>query len=424
MKKGWKLIIICLMILSLNWIQNVYADDIKLSENYTVYWDDVVNTGKDNGYSKSNIIENGDPHYGWKLGKFALSGFSSKRKDDNGNYVLLKNVGDDITLYFILEQNIDKLDGNENLKINEDTNGYDNYFGIKKTNFGKGTLIIRKIDATGNKNEAKIYTNYLKGVAVGANTKIDVFEEGDYEVTLDYEVFSDGFLFFNGYDNYKIRFNFSIRNGNTMVFPFDVLTKEELKNTSITENGFYLDLANSKYLNINIRKEVLKEGADGLIEDTRYNRPAKDKEQFTEEGIYTITVENVYTNEKTIKKIYVGKDKILKAHVQSGRSIDNVRELVKLGASIDEEGNISNIPKEYRNNYESIHKDNSKFNIIVFVAVILVLGFFVIKKVSKKKKNRITKEEVNKKVNYKKAHPDEEEYDEDKIKSNNSEDAK
>ena len=64
MKKGWKLIIICLMILSLNWIQNVYADDIKLSENYTVYWDDVVNTGKDNGYSKSNIIENGDPHYG------------------------------------------------------------------------------------------------------------------------------------------------------------------------------------------------------------------------------------------------------------------------------------------------------------------------------------------------------------------------
>lgn len=123
------------MILSLNWIQNVYADDIKLSENYTVYWDDVVNTGKDNGYSKSNIIENGDPHYGWKLGKFALSGFSSKRKDDNGNYVLLKNVGDDITLYFILEQNIDKLDGNENLKINEDTNGYDNYFGIKKTNF-------------------------------------------------------------------------------------------------------------------------------------------------------------------------------------------------------------------------------------------------------------------------------------------------
>lgn len=209
-----------------------------------------------------------------------------------------------------------------------------------------------------------------------------------------------------------------------MVFPFDVLTKEELKNTSITENGFYLDLANSKYLNINIRKEVLKEGADGLIEDTRYNRPAKDKEQFTEEGIYTITVENVYTNEKTIKKIYVGKDKILKAHVQSGRSIDNVRELVKLGASIDEEGNISNIPKEYRNNYESIHKDNSKFNIIVFVAVILVLGFFVIKKVSKKKKNRITKEEVNKKVNYKKAHPDEEEYDEDKIQSNNSEDAK
>jgi len=71
------------------------------SENI-IYWEDVINTGKDNGFSKKMEIKLNDPHYGWKLGKFALSGFSGKRKDDNGNWVFLKNVGDDITLYFNL----------------------------------------------------------------------------------------------------------------------------------------------------------------------------------------------------------------------------------------------------------------------------------------------------------------------------------
>ena len=406
-----------MIILLFGQVSIVNAKEKRLNENYTVYWDDVVNTGKDNGYSKNQSIKNGDPHYGWKLGKFALSGFSSKRKDDEGNYILLKNVGDDITLYFLLEQDINKLDGNKNLKINEDKNGYDNYFGVKKTNFGKGTLIIRKIDSTGNKNEPKIYTNYLMGVEVGANTKIDIFEEGDYEVSLDYEVFSNGFMFFNEYNNYKIRFNFSIRNGNSMVFPFDVKTREELRNTSITENGFYLDLANSKYLNVNIKKEVLKEGADGLIEDARYNRPAKDKEEFTEDGIYTITVENVYTNEKTIKKIYVGKDKILKAHVQTGRSIENVREIVKLGATIDEEGNISNIPKEYRSDYKDISKSSFQVNIPVIISLVIVLIIFIIFAIHKSKKYKVIEVDTRRKALSKKNNPDnEEEYNEDSNK--------
>lgn len=418
MKKIQRLLFIILGIVILLGQTNVVnAKEKQLNENYTVYWDDVANTGKDNGYSKSMPIKNGDPHYGWKLGKFALSGFSSKRIDDNGNYILLKNVGDDITLYFLLEQNINKLDNNKSLVINEDKNGYDNYFGVKKTNFGKGTLIIRKIDSTGNKNDPKIFKNYLKGVEVGANTKIDVFEEGDYEVSLDYEVRSNGFIFFKDYNNYKIHFNFSIRNGNSMIFPFDVKTKEELRNTSITENGFYLDLANSKYLNVNIKREVLKEGANGLVEDTRYNRPAKDEEEFTEEGIYTITVENVYTSEKTIKKIYVGKDKILKAHVQTGRSIENVREIVKLGATIDEEGNISYIPKEYRNDYKDISKKSFNLSLPVIISLIVVMLLFIIATILKNKNEKITEKEIKKKVLSKKNSPDlEEEFDEDSNK--------
>ena len=38
---------------------------------------------------------------------------------------------------------------------------------------------------------------------------------------------------------------------------------------------------------------------DGLIEDTRFNGPAKDGAKYTDDGIYTITVQNEYTNQIT-----------------------------------------------------------------------------------------------------------------------------
>lgn len=420
MLKKCGLIIVILMVFSclMNFNYNVYAEEqtteIILDENNTVYIDDVVNAGKDKGYSKTDKIENGDAHYGWKLGKFAITDFSSKRKDEDENWILLKNVNDKVSLYFILAQDINKLDGNEKLGISEDTNGFDNEFNIKKSNFGKGMLIVRKIDSTGNKNEPVLYRDYLNGIAVGANTKIDVFEEGDYEVALDYEVRNNEALFLDSYSNYRIRFNFSVRNGNCMIFPFDVTTGSELTNTSITENGFYLDLANSKYLNVNIKKEVLKEGADGLVEDTRYNKPAKSGEHYTEEGIYTITAKNEYTNETTIKKIYVGQNKILKAHVQNGDySISQIKEMVAKGATIDENGNISYIPEEYKTNnkvkdeiaenvinvddVKEDKKEEKSYNLLpILIPIILVLVFIGYKFVMNKKLKELEVEKLEK----------------------------
>ncbi len=391
-----KIKFIVILLLFFSFLSFIKAEEV-LNDYNTLYFDEVYNAGKDNGYTKKNEIKKDDPHYGWKLGKFIITGFSSKRKDADGNYILLKNVGDDITLYFNLLQNIDALDNNKNLKISSVKNGYDEEFKIKQTDFGKGMLIIRKIDVTQDKSEPILFKDYLKVLKTDENNKVDVFEEGDYEVALDYQLFQDGFAFFNSYNDYRIRFNFSVRNGNCMVYPFDVKTKEELRNTSITENGFYLDLANSKYLNVNIKKEILKDGESGLVEDTRFNKPAKDKEEFTEEGIYTITARNEYTNEVTIKKIYVGKDNLLKAHVQTGRSIDDIKELVNLGASIDDEGIISNIPKDYSKN-KSL-KSNDSFIVafvvftilMIFIAVVLSNKDRIIK--SNKKANR--KKEVN-----------------------------
>jgi len=375
--------------------------NILLNENNTIYYEDVVNTGRDTGFSKINNIENGDPHYGWKLGKFAISGFSGKRKDEDGNWVLLKNAGDEIKLYFNLQQDINKLDGNDKLKIEIDKNGYDNEFGIKETNFGQGCLIIRKIDPTENKNDPEIYTDYLKGVSVGANTEVKVFEEGNYEVALDYEIVKESKVLLKSFNNYRIKFKFSVRNGNCMVFPYDVATGQELSNTSMTENGFYLDLARSQYLDIIIKKEVLKEGTDGLVEDTRFNRPAKDGEKFTEEGIYTITVKNQYTQETTTKKIYVGKDKVLKAHVQTGRSIENIRTLVNAGATIDEEGNISDIPEVLKENHQEqeVIKDDNKNISVVPISIIFIIIVFIIVNIIKAIKEKKLTERIKEKAN-------------------------
>ena len=126
--------------------------------------------------------------------------------------------------------------------------------------------------------------------------------------------------------------------------PLILKTGSELTNSSITPNGFYLDLAKSRYLKINIKREILKEGADGLVEDTRFNRPAKDGEKYTDEGIYTITVKNVYTGQDTSKKIYVGTDDILIAHMATGLPIEEIIKQVNQGATIMEDGTI--VPPE------------------------------------------------------------------------------
>ncbi len=312
------------------------------------YLGEVVNAGKDTGFSESNKIEEDDPHFGWELGTFYVSGYTSVTDTSSKSPVFLKNVGDTVQLNFCLDQDISKLNGDSALSIYSDKNGYDEYFGIEKTNFGKGTLIIQKTDYENKKSEPTVYTDYLKALEEGADTQVDVFEEGNYEVALDYEIRNDPRVVFGvsiipTYTNYRISFKFSVRNGNCMVFPFDVETGGELTNTSITENGFYLDLANSRYLDINIKKEVLAEGANGLVEDTKFNKPASDGEQYTDEGIYTITVKNKYTNEKTTKVIYVGTNDILKAYVSTDYSISEINDYLEMGATINSDGSI-NVP--------------------------------------------------------------------------------
>jgi hypothetical protein len=219
----------------------------------------VINTGLDNGYSGNDSIGMEDPHYGWELGRFVVGGFSSTVKAD-GMDVFLKNVGDTVRLSFKLDQDIENLNGVDGLAISEDRNGYDQRFQTEKTNFGHGALLVKYTDYRNLDGQPTIYTDYLTGKLQGADTEIQLLEEGDYEVALDYEVASPGLVpFTKTYNNYRLGFRFAVRNGNAMVFPFDVVTGSELPGDSITEAGFRLDLAMSRYLNVGVTKEVLSD---------------------------------------------------------------------------------------------------------------------------------------------------------------------
>ena len=310
----------------------------------------VVNTGKDNGYSGSSALTISDPHYGWQIGEFFVSGYTRDTKDDDGTPVFLKNVGDQITLWFKLKQDIDCLNGSDILSISEDVNGYDQYFQTAKTNMGRGTLIIRYTDEKGIKHEPEIYTNYLAANATtSADTVVKLFEEGDYEVALDYEIKKTprkvGTVeIVPEYSNYRIFFTFKVRNGNCMVYPFDVATGAELTNEAITPNGFRLDMARSRYLDIDVTRAVVTLGANGYVEDVRFNRPAKDGDQYTDEGIYTFSVKNLYTDESTTKKIYVGSTDYMKALSLNKITVTELNDQISQGGVIEADGTITMPP--------------------------------------------------------------------------------
>lgn len=325
---------------------------IARGEDQVYYLGSTVNAGADTGYSKDDALTEKDPHYGWSLGRFYATGFTTVQRED-GQVTFLKTTGDDIKLKFRLDQDIDRLNGNEALTINDDTNGYDLRFGTTKsdTGFGRGALIIRQIDYTNNESAPQVFANYLAGVELGAETDVSSFAEGDYEVALDYEIKNDArktpsigplqsFSILPEYTNYTIRFKFSVRNGDAMVFLLDSSTGSELTNSAITENGFTVDFAKSHYLNIYVKRSVLSDSGSELV-DVRSNEPASDGKAYTDPGIYTITATNPSTNQTTEKIVYVGNNPLLKAYAITGYTLEQIQDMLGQGATVADDGTIT-----------------------------------------------------------------------------------
>ena len=100
-------------------------------------------------------------------------------------------------------------------------------------------------------------------------------------------------------------------------------------------------MAKSKYLTIDVQRSVLVVGTDGyLTEDIRFNRPAKDGETYTSEGIYIFKVTNLYTGETTTKTIYVGSNSYLRALSATGMSIAELNAEIEKGAIVHEDGAV------------------------------------------------------------------------------------
>ena len=360
------------------------------SEDNKYYYDKVVNTGLDNGYSESNSIKEGDPHFGWKLGRFVVSGFTSRAGDDVP--VFLKNSGDQVELSFQLNQSIDSLNGDDKRKISGDGNGYDEYFGIPKTDFGHGALITKHTDYQNASTEPTVSTEYLSSVKVGANTHIDMYEEGDYEVALDYEIESPGLLPFRPvYNNYRIFFKFKVRNSNTMMFLFDTATNNELFNGSVTSSGFRIDMAGSHYLDVSVKREVLNNTGDGLTEDVRFNKTATDGAVFEDEGIYTVTVKNPNTGEEAMtKRIYVGTNDAMKASVANNMTLAEAQERIAEGATVEDDGSFRSASKKTDASANAVSGKNgdaasmgSPVIVLLAVGVVLILAFIVIARCKK-----------------------------------------
>ena len=308
---------------------------------------ETVRTNENKGYTGEKEISINDPHYGWELGQFFVSGYTRDTEKSDKTPVFLKNVGDQITLWFNLKQDIDQLNGSDQLEIAADKDGYDQRFQTPKTNTGRGMLLVRYTDEQGVKHEPEIYTNYLEAnVSANANTVVKLFEEGDYEIALDYRIKNTPRKIKNievvpEYSDYRIYFTFSVRNGNCMVYPFDIVTGAELSNSSITQNGFRLDMARSRYLNIDVQKSVVTKSANGYIEDVRFNRPAKDGDSYEDEGIYVFDVKNQYTGEHTTKTIYVGATDYMKALAVNNYTVAQLNEELKRGKKIQSDGSLS-----------------------------------------------------------------------------------
>ena len=313
-----------------------YAD---IYEFYAVYKEKPVeNTGKKyyynttdntkstkkNDYVGNDRIDSKDPHYGWNLGSFCLSGYT-----DTGDTpdIYLKTVGNRIRLSYNLEQDITKLNGNADLEIARDKKGSDGNFQTKAHDMGHGELIIKHTDAEG-KSRITEYSNYLEALAFpGADTNIQLFEEGDYEVHLDYAINDKKGLDSKTY--YRTSFSFKIRNGNCMVYVFDAQTGAELANGFLAKNGFRIDTAKSEYPKLTITKTVINDTENGLVEDTRFNMPTNDGAVYADEGIYTVKAFNRYDEklDSTEKTVYVGNNPKIAAYAKTQNESDENKRL-------------------------------------------------------------------------------------------------
>lgn len=360
-----------------------------------------------NGYTGVKEIDDDDCHYGWDLGNFFVSGYTSTISSTDNVPIFLKNQGDKVSLWFELLQDIDHLNGKDSLSIAEDENGYDQYFEIPETNFGRGTLIIRYTDYENIKHTPEVYTNYLESNAVtGKSQRIQILDEGDYEIALDYEIKNDKTKMLAvipnpSYSDYRIYFKFSVRNADSNVILTDLENNSKLRNSAFTESGFSVELETTRYLDVDVKHEIYNAKKRTFTENKKLKRIAKSGGEYTEEGIYLIHAKNRYTDSETTKMVYVGNDPYLQECVEKGMTWDEILKNLKEVETVEQETTLAETTKDNQENAtgsaDTLQKDsnvimqnNNMVKVLIAVAILVVIVLLItvisVKSAKKEKK--------------------------------------
>ena len=195
----------------------------------------------------------------------------------------------------------------------------------------------------------------------GADTRVRFFEEGDYEVALDYEIKDSSGI--DSYNNYRMFFTFKICNGNNMVYAFDNGTKSQLADKAWTASGFTIDTANSHYLTVTVEKYAIVDGVGGKKQDLSWSRTASDGNSYTDGGIYVVSVSNRYQpNGDVSKTFYVGNDPYVRAIAITGKSLDQIVELVRY-TDYDMQRYLDAMSKEHKSLDEIVSLVNQGYEI-------------------------------------------------------------
>lgn len=268
-----------------------------------------VNAGTKD-YNEKTAVDKDDPHHGWRLGRFIIVGFTQESDND----VFLRTFDNDITLLFDIDQDINALNGNSKMSIAFDKSNYDGPFDYELAGgtFGKGALLIQHENYKHDIIPVAPYTDFLEASSSGvANTRVEINEEGRYDIALDYLIKASGL---GGKTNgYRLSFSFDIRNDDSVIFLRDVKTMSELQNYSVTTSGFKTDFK-SHSVKVHVTRKNIN--LNGTALDDRISKPAYDGESFTDKGYYTIEMTNSETGKSVTKHVFVGNKADLHEFVQ------------------------------------------------------------------------------------------------------------
>ncbi len=290
-----------------------YADETYTTNGNYYSFTTLQSCKDETGYANPKALSVGDPLVGVKVAGIKLNNFSST-VEKNGVRYFLKTTPDVPFVTLELFTDMNNMGGTGAFLNNDSSLRVPEYGYVDSV--GKGLLCVQHVDANG-----EIRNYCIKDILeCDPVDPIILAEEGSYSISLMFEtkrqtgrkkVWDNPFKYHWSpvyeYRNYRIDTGtFHLINSNAMAFIFDQ-SGNELKNGAVTSTGFVLDYANSHYLNVEIKREIMLDRNNSLQEttDIRSNTVGVNKRAYTQPGIYTISVTNIITGAVTTKRILV-----------------------------------------------------------------------------------------------------------------------